>query len=379
MDMRQTSSGSWGLDGGPAAPAATCFAVVCGSATERDRLNARYNSRYALAEFTPLAGAPYRSRMVGLDSGDIRVLDMRESGGLSGRTAWQEDALGAWFSWGAEGGRGRSADTLPQLIVAGPGTEFAVSQTGRVRTLRVSLRGDALGALDGHTAAPQGRGRWGQAGLRRPQVSAAEEWRLQQAILKSARFAAAAVERDVDVSAALDVAAREVVADLVAVLNDASDVPALGDPGRTCRRRLVEQALALIETRDDEPASVADVCRQLRIGERTLQRAFQEHLGVGLRAYERRRRLRLVHGAILAEGDRRSLTDIAMHFGFWHLGRFAAAYTAMFGCSPSQTRRHVWDAGPSPGAPSATGRAGRDAISAKVGRATARAGPSATT
>jgi AraC-like DNA-binding protein len=47
------------------------------------------------------------------------------------------------------------------------------------------------------------------------------------------------------------------------------------------------------------------------------------------------------------EGDRRSVTDIAMHFGFWHLGRFAGTYATMFGCTPSETRRRVW-ASPGP-------------------------------
>ena len=38
-----------------------------------------------------------------------------------------------------------------------------------------------------------------------------------------------------------------------------------------------------------------------------------------------------------------SITDIAMSFGFWHLGRFAGAYKLLFGCSPTETRRRVWD------------------------------------
>src|SRR5690606_28621450 len=70
--------------------------------------------------------------------------------------------------------------------------------------------------------------------------------------------------------------------------------------------------------------------------------AFQDCLGISLRAYARERRLRAVHGAILAEGDRRSITDIAMSFGFWHLGRFSGAYAALFGCLPTETRRRVW-------------------------------------
>jgi AraC-like DNA-binding protein len=87
----------------------------------------------------------------------------------------------------------------------------------------------------------------------------------------------------------------------------------------------------------------------LKVSERTLQRAFVECLGIGPLRYERERRLHAVHGAILADGQGRTLTELAMTFGFWHLGRFAAAYANLYGCSPSETRRRVWCAHPDPG------------------------------
>ena len=64
-----------------------------------------------------------------------------------------------------------------------------------------------------------------------------------------------------------------------------------------------------------------------------------------------------MHGAILIEGDRRTVTEIAMQFGFWHLGRFAGTYAAAFGCTPSETRRRVWgrSADAAPGSPSPSG------------------------
>jgi hypothetical protein len=34
--------------------------------------------------------------------------------------------------------------------------------------------------------------------------------------------------------------------------------------------------------------------------------------------------------------------DIAAHYGFWHLGRFAHYYRETFGCAPSVTLRRVW-------------------------------------
>ena len=100
--------------------------------------------------------------------------------------------------------------------------------------------------------------------------------------------------------------------------------------------------MAILDANPRSPVSISSVCRALGVGERTLERAFQETFGVSPRSFERERRLRAAHGMILTEGDRVSITDIAMSFGFWHLGRFAGAYAALFGCSPSTMRNHIW-------------------------------------
>ncbi|WP_363094775.1 helix-turn-helix domain-containing protein, partial [Pseudonocardia sp. 73-21] len=41
----------------------------------------------------------------------------------------------------------------------------------------------------------------------------------------------------------------------------------------------------------------------------------------------------------VADPARRSVADIASHWGFTHLGRFAAAYRERYGCVPSETLR----------------------------------------
>jgi hypothetical protein len=81
---------------GRAGAVSACFAVTCFGAAERHRRNARYDSRDAEAAFTALGGAPYRSRMLGFDTGDVRVLDLHETGGCESRSGDFVNGLLKW-------------------------------------------------------------------------------------------------------------------------------------------------------------------------------------------------------------------------------------------------------------------------------------------
>lgn len=52
-------------------------------------------------------------------------------------------------------------------------------------------------------------------------------------------------------------------------------------------------------------------------------------------------RLNLVHRDLRAAGPHAgaTVTQLAGRWGFWHTGRFAAQYRAVYGCSPSETLR----------------------------------------
>jgi transcriptional regulator GlxA family with amidase domain len=53
----------------------------------------------------------------------------------------------------------------------------------------------------------------------------------------------------------------------------------------------------------------------------------------------RRTRLERVRLDLLTAGPGDSVTDIAMRWGFFHLGRFSSIYASHFGELPSATRR----------------------------------------
>ena len=312
----------------------------------------RHGASDYVGGFETLGMGPYRAELACLEVDGARISAGRERGGVRMRAAWLPDAFGAAFVWGSGTRLNATRHDTPILALSGFGTEVDAEQEGETRNLRVGLRGATLADLRSHTATAPSLEPWLQGpGMIRPRSSLRAEWRLQARILQAARIAERADATAPHMTAALRVAADEVVAALLALLATAKP-PAPERVG--ARRHVVRAAVTFLEAHAAEPVSVLAACRAVGTSERTLHRAFQEAYGQGFRAYERERRLRAVHGAILVEGDRRSLTEIAMSFGFWHLGRFAAAYAAIFGCTPTETRRRTWgpwpkvDSGPFP-------------------------------
>jgi AraC-like DNA-binding protein len=74
------------------------------------------------------------------------------------------------------------------------------------------------------------------------------------------------------------------------------------------------------------------------VSKRTLQDGFQRFRGKAPSQVARDLRLDLAREALARDGFEK-VTDVALEFGFTHLGRFAQAYAARFGESPSDTLR----------------------------------------
>jgi AraC-like DNA-binding protein len=81
--------------------------------------------------------------------------------------------------------------------------------------------------------------------------------------------------------------------------------------------------------------SIPDVARHLGVSLRALQAAFQKHRGYSPKWALTSARLEAAHADIMAAETGRSVTEIAMGCGFWHLSRFAGAYRDRFGALPS--------------------------------------------
>jgi AraC-like DNA-binding protein len=101
---------------------------------------------------------------------------------------------------------------------------------------------------------------------------------------------------------------------------------------------IVRKIEAWVDGQSPASLQIADLCRALHLSRRTLQRAFTETLGIGPARYLMLKRLTAVR-AELRRSDPAviKVTDTAIKYGFWELGRFAQDYRRMFGERPSET------------------------------------------
>ena len=97
--------------------------------------------------------------------------------------------------------------------------------------------------------------------------------------------------------------------------------------------------MSFIEDHPTQPVSVRDVRAASGVSLRTLEYAFRERLGITPKGYITAVRLNAARRALAGAPPSMTIGEIANHWGFWHMGGFAADYRKMFGELPSETRR----------------------------------------
>lgn len=104
--------------------------------------------------------------------------------------------------------------------------------------------------------------------------------------------------------------------------------------------RLVRKAQEFVERSGHTLVHISELTTALRVPRRSLQRAFDEVLGISPIRYLRHRRICEAR-ILLRERTNPDLTvaDIAFRQGFSDLGRFSGYYRALFGENPSETVR----------------------------------------
>jgi len=115
--------------------------------------------------------------------------------------------------------------------------------------------------------------------------------------------------------------------------------PVPADSGNMGR---LQRALDFIHAHACESLTLDAIAKAACLSPRTLEASFRRRYEQSPLAYAREVRLEHAHAALrgaAAQGRPTSVTDVALQYGFIHMGRFSAYYKQRFGCSPSATLR----------------------------------------
>ena len=109
-------------------------------------------------------------------------------------------------------------------------------------------------------------------------------------------------------------------------------------PAMAAAARPVADAVELIRACPEHPWTVGQLASRVSVSVRALQAGFRRSLGTPPMTYLRLTRLDRVHDQLKA-APRGSVAvgAVAAHWGFTHMGRFAAEYRYRFGERPSDT------------------------------------------
>jgi transcriptional regulator GlxA family with amidase domain len=99
----------------------------------------------------------------------------------------------------------------------------------------------------------------------------------------------------------------------------------------------VKWAIDFMQEHIAEPISLNDIAMAAKVSVRTLQQGFRQFRDTTPMAYLHELRMAAAHRDLLASDAKQGIADVALRWGFTHLGRFAAEYRKRFGQLPSQT------------------------------------------
>lgn len=107
--------------------------------------------------------------------------------------------------------------------------------------------------------------------------------------------------------------------------------------------RHVKKVEEFIEAHADQPLTPAGLAEYAGVSVRTLYAGFHDFRHLSPMEYLRSVRLQKTRSALQSPCDNRSVTDIALSWGFTHMGRFSQDYRKAFGERPSETKRRSTD------------------------------------
>lgn len=128
--------------------------------------------------------------------------------------------------------------------------------------------------------------------------------------------------------------------DLVRELLEALDSTKVAIPLKMSvrKRQVLSRTLDYLEANPGSPITVHQLAKIAGAGVRTLEYVFRDYFGVTPKTYLMARRLAGARHDLLRFDTTSNLVhDVAIRWGFWHLGRFSTYYKNFYGELPSET------------------------------------------
>lgn len=113
----------------------------------------------------------------------------------------------------------------------------------------------------------------------------------------------------------------------------------LKTPGLRKRDIALKRSIGFITENENRLLSVKELCKVSQVSERTLEYAFLEKYQVSPSSYIKSHHLNLVKKELVKlKGRKKRVSDIAIKYGFHHMGQFSADFKKQFGLSPSKIK-----------------------------------------
>ena len=110
------------------------------------------------------------------------------------------------------------------------------------------------------------------------------------------------------------------------------------NPGMTRRYQRLNRVREFVREHGHRRILLSELCAVSGLSRRGLEYLFQDLLGVRVSVFLLQSRLHGVRRELLAAPPAHGqVKECALNWGFWHLGRFASEYHALFGERPSDT------------------------------------------
>ena len=101
--------------------------------------------------------------------------------------------------------------------------------------------------------------------------------------------------------------------------------------------QVVKKVCVLLQEQQDHCYSIDELCQMTFTSRRTLQNCFELMTGQSPAQFLKIMKLNAVRRALQSPNEQRCISDLAAHWGFWHLSQFSMDYKRLFGECPSQT------------------------------------------